>query len=159
MSTDYSAKINTAEPRVVWTHVLQLMYTIIAMIPIVYYLREIVLLPETSRYVLIALPVSIALILFFIQIQMNNYFWDNELIFKRRDIFVVALKSNLLIVGLFYFLFLLMFGYWFTGTEVYDNLGLNDVTFKVLFEAMVSILLVISTAVIMRSIQKNRLEL
>ena len=150
-------EINT--PRTIWVLTLQLLYSIIAMLPIYYYLREVVQFNNESQYVLLLLPVTIALLLFFIQIKLNSYYWFSEKFFNKRDIFTSSMKSAIFVFVWFYFLYLLVFGYWFTGTTEYDALGLGNKVGKAVTESLVSVSIVGFIVLIMDRVRTARMEM
>ncbi len=160
MSHSYAGdQLEINAPRTIWVLTLQLLYSIIAMLPIYYYLREVVQFNDESQYVLLLLPVTIAFLLFFIQVKFNSYFWFNEKIFNKRDIFTSAMKSALLVVVLFYFFYLIIFGYWFTGTEEYSGLGLTNKVGKAVTESLVSVSIVGFIVLVMDRIRTARMEM
>ena len=159
MSTSNVDQLQMNAPRTIWVSIMQLLYTIVAMLPIYYYLREIIQLDDQSQYVLLLLPVVVASLLYFVEIKMNNYFWYNEKFFNQRDIFTSALKSTTLVLGMFYFFYLLVFGYWFSGTPEYENLGLSDKTGRTLTEALVSVAIVASLVIVVDRIRVARTEI
>lgn len=158
MSTEYSTStLDLNHPRSIWTNVVQLFYTLIAMIPIFYYLREIAQLGNDGLYVLLFAPISIGLLLYILQILMNEYYWVQEKIHKKRDIFMIALRSTAFILFYFYFFYLFVFGYWFSSSDVYTEVvKLNNPIGKVITEAAISMGLVLFIVLLRRGIQNQK---
>ncbi len=154
----YSAKLDYLNPRTIWTISLQLFYTIIAMLPVYYYLREIIELVADAKWVLIFLPIGIAIILFGMQLRLNNYYWKNEKIFKNRDILVTALKSSILVLVFFYFIFLYIFGYWLSSIEFYEGIKFQSELGKLMAETIISLVMIYVMIIMMISIQESRFE-
>ncbi len=158
MSIEYSTDtMNLNHPRNIWTISIQLIYTQLAMIPLFYYLREVVQLEVDSLYVMLFLPVSVGLLLFIMQLLLNEYYWYSEKIYKKRDIVIVASKSATYVIGVFYILYLLMFGYWFSESEVYaDITRIENNVGKTVAEAGVSIIIILFLVMLRREIQNQK---
>ncbi|MCY3413905.1 MAG: hypothetical protein INQ03_19845 [Candidatus Heimdallarchaeota archaeon] len=158
MSTEYSNTILVFNhPRSIFTTGFQLFYSLVAMIPVYLYVREIIKLEVDALYVLLFLPLAVGFLLFTLMIQMNQFYWREEREYKRRDIFMLGLKSTSFIIFYFYFFFLLVFGYWFSDSEVYfDMLHLENPIGKLVTEASISVALVMLIVQLRRGIQKQK---
>ncbi|MCH8907265.1 MAG: hypothetical protein IH840_09265, partial [Candidatus Heimdallarchaeota archaeon] len=110
MSEVKVGKLDYSHPRTIWTLGIQLMYTIIAMIPLYYYMIEILTIRSEARDFVIYSPIFVAIILFFLQLKLNSYFWTSEKTFVKRDITITSSKSAFTIVLEFYLIFLFIFG-------------------------------------------------
>jgi len=155
MSTATAYPIKYSEPRTIWTLSLQLFYTILAMIPFYYYLRNLVTIPAEGRYLLQFLPITIGILLFFIQVQLNSYYWREEKIFKQRDIFVSGLKSSILTLAMFYFIFFLIFGYMIGNSDAYESVLLSDVITRTMIQLLITLGTIVLTAILLQSIQDS----
>ena len=158
MSTEYSTStLDLNHPRSIWTNVLQLFYTLLAMIPIFYYIREVVQLGNDGLYILLFAPISIGLLLYILQILMNEFYWFQEKIHKKRDILMIALRSTSFILFIFYFFYLFVFGYWFSNSEAYlEVVNIKNPIGKVVTEAGVSLILVLFIVLLRRGIQRQK---
>ena len=158
MSTEYSTStLDLNHPRSIWTNVIQLFYTLLAMIPIFYYMREVVQLGNDGLYILLFAPISIGLLLYILQILMNEYYWIQEKVHKKRDIFLIAVRSSSFVLFNFYFIYLLIFGYWFSSSDVYlDTVNLTNPIGKVITEAGISVALILFIVLLRRGIQKQK---
>lgn len=160
MSTDFSpTELQLTHPRTIITSGLQLFYTIIAMIPFYYYLREIIQLNADAQYVLTFLPIATAIILFLFEIRLNEYYFFNEKVYKKRDIFDAAIKSTFVMITSFYVLFFFIFAYFLSNfVKEYQTLGLQNVLGKILFELSITIVILYLLVILMLDIQKERIK-
>ncbi len=156
MSHKYvKSNIDFNQPRSVWALLIQLFYTLVAMTPMYYYLRELVKFNDDAKYVLMFLPIVTGILLYFVELKMNLYYWNKERIFKKRDIFTVTIKSFLFVIIWFYILYFFMFGYWFSTSEPYKALGMNNQTTKSLTESLVSIGIIAGIVIVMDKIREG----
>ncbi|MHA2250866.1 MAG: hypothetical protein ACXAD7_10910 [Candidatus Kariarchaeaceae archaeon] len=158
MSEVSYSKIDYVHPRTIWTICLQFFFTVIAMIPVYYYLREIVKLIADARLLLVFLPLGIAILLFLIQLRLGTYFWKSEKVFKKRDVLVIASKSTLLTIVLFYILFLFIFGYWLSGVDFYQGLDYQSDVGRLMAETTISLGIIYGIMVMMINVQESRFE-
>lgn len=152
------SSIKWTAPRSVWTLAAQLFYSLLAMLPMYYYLKNILGLVQTDNELLLyIIPIVTGILLFFAMILINEYFWVREKILLKRDITTAAVKSSFLIMVLFYFSYLFFLGYFINGQNP-DYLGpLGEVLLeKVMFELTIGLGITIGTAVAMLSIQRYR---
>lgn len=158
MSEISYSKMDYIHPRTIWTLTMQFFYTIIAMMPVYYYLREIIELIVDAKWLLVFLPIGIAILLFGMELRLNVYFWKAEKIFKNRDILVVVIKSSLLVITMFYFLFLFIFGYWLSDIDVYQGIKYQSDIGRLMAEAAISLLVIYGVIIMMMSIQESRFD-
>ncbi|MHA2091391.1 MAG: hypothetical protein ACW98K_11070 [Candidatus Kariarchaeaceae archaeon] len=157
--SEYSySNLEYLHPRTIWSLSFQFLYTVLAMIPVYFYFREIIEFTEDAKWLLIFLPVGIGILLFLLQLRLNSYFWKSEKVFRNRDIFVVALKSILLIIISFYFTFLLMFGYWLSGADFYESIKYQSVIGRLMAEVIISLMIVYGLVTMMINVQDSRFE-
>ena len=157
MSSYSSFPIDYGQPRTIWSISLQLFYTLIAMIPLYYYMRNVVEIPPEGSYVLQLLPIVVAILLFFVQLRLNQFYWINEKTYKNRDIFVMSIKSVVLTLGLFYSLFFLLWSYWIGRTDIHENSGFENPLEIVVINIAVSLVILLMTLVFMVAVQEDRL--
>ena len=155
MSTVGSYSINFSEPRTIWTIVLQLFYTLLAMLPFYYYLRNLIDVPTEGRYLLQFLPIATGLLIFFIQFEMNDYYWHQEKTFTERDIFKMSLKSIILTISMFYIIFFLIFAYWVGNGGGYEGGILENVVTRTMVQLGITLGLILLTLVMMKTVQSD----
>ncbi|MCE7733357.1 MAG: hypothetical protein GPJ54_00670 [Candidatus Heimdallarchaeota archaeon] len=158
MSELASAKLDYREPREVWILGLEFFYTLLAMIPIYYYLVEVLEIRSEAEDLVLFLPIGIAILLYFMELRLNSYFWFTEKIYKRRDLFTSALKSVILVVTTFYFLFLYFFGYWLANIDTYQSVEYRNELTKLMTEVSISLFLIYLILIMMLNIQNQRFE-
>ena len=156
MSTVTGFPLQYNEPRTIWTISLQLLYTILAMVPFYYYLTNLVQVPEEGAVLLQYLPVITGVLLFFIEIRLNDYYWNKEKIYKHRDIFVCGMKSVILIISMFYTIFFFVFG-WLVGTNGgYDSqVFLQDVITRTMIQLIITFATIIVVMLMMETAQSD----
>lgn len=158
MSLEYSTTdIDFNHPRNIWTIIIQLVYTLVAMIPIFYYMKEIVQFEQDAVNVMLLLPIATGIILFILQLLLNEFYWYEERLYKNRDIVIVACKSSSYVLGFFYFFYLFLFGYWFSNSDVYKELfRLNNQVGKAMTETAISIIFILFLVMLRRGIQNQK---
>lgn len=157
MSTSQMERLNWSAPRTIWTSAVQLLMTVIAQIPFYFYLREIaILIQEDYEQVVLVVPISTALLLFFLQILMDEYYWNREIIYRNRDITIASAKSFLFVVGLYYFFFFFIMEYWLSSTEFYKESGPKEPVQKMMFDLGISFAIILFMVIFLREIQKRR---
>ncbi|MHA2031202.1 MAG: hypothetical protein ACXAC2_20695 [Candidatus Kariarchaeaceae archaeon] len=158
MSELATAKLDYREPRAVWILGLELFYTLIAMIPIYFYIIEILQVRANAENLVMFLPIGIALLLFFLELRLNSYFWFTEKVYKRRDLFTSSLKSVILIISSFYIIFLYVFGYWLSDSSTYQGIGYQNELSQLMAEVIISLLTIYFGVIMMLNIQNQRFE-
>ncbi len=158
MSELASAKLDYREPREVWILGLEFFYTLLAMIPIYYYFVEVLEIRSEAEDLVLFLPIGIAILLFFMELRLNSYFWFTEKVYKRRDLFTSALKSVMLVLTSFYLIFLYFFGYWLADTETYQRIEYQNELTKLMAEVSISLILIYLALIMMLNIQNQRFE-
>jgi len=148
--------IDFNQPRIIWVNLFQLLYTLLAMIPVTYYLREIVLIEEEGQFLLIGLPISIGVLLYFVQLRLNEYFWINEQYYKKRDILISSCKSAFLVIFVYYFVYFFLLGYWISTTEQYEALNLENQIGRILFDNAISLAVIVGITLLMVAVQKEK---
>lgn len=155
MSTATGYPIEYSEPRTIWTLTLQLTFTLLAMLPFYYYLRNIAEIPADGRYLLQFLPIAVGILLFFLQQYLNTYYWRKEKIYKRRDMFVVGLQSYILSIWMFYTIYLLLFGYFIGQTDAYDTPLFSDIITRTMIQLLISLGTIALFVLAMRTAQED----
>jgi uncharacterized membrane protein len=158
MSELASAKLEYREPRAVWILGLEFFYTLIAMIPVYYYIIEILEVRSEAEDLVLFLPIGIAVLLYFMELRLNAYFWFTEKVYKRRDLFTSSLKSVILVVSAFYFMFLYFFGYWLADTDTYQRVEYRNEIKQLMTEVVVSLVVIYLILIMMLNIQNQRFE-
>ncbi|MDH5401531.1 MAG: hypothetical protein OEZ01_09320 [Candidatus Heimdallarchaeota archaeon] len=157
MSDGY-ATINFYNPRTVWVLSFQLIYTICAMIPFFYYMREVLELPEEARYVVVLLPLTCALVIYMLQLMLNKYYWDQEKIYKKRDILQVASKSAFYTYFIFYFMEFLVFGFWLNQFDAYIEFRIEKDLARMVVETIISMLIVVFYVTFLLNLREVKFE-
>ena len=158
MSETSLTSIDYTIPRTVWVLGIQLFYSFIAMIPVYYYMRELLAIRATASRVVIFLPVLTAILLFFLELRLNDYFWISEKTYKKRDSFNSSIKSFLVIIFFYYFVFLFIFGYFLSGSGTYNSFHYNNEVSKVIAEDIASIIIIYLIVILMLNIQNQRFQ-
>ncbi len=158
MSELTSTRLDYREPRTIWVLGFEFFYTILAMIPIYYYLNEILEIRAEAEQLILFLPIGVAILLYFMELKLNTYFWFTEKIYKKRDLLTSAIKSATLIVSSFYLIFLLIFGYWLNGTETYEEIEYQNELSKLMTELGITLVSIYFILTLMINIQNQRFE-
>ncbi len=157
MSTAQMERLNWSAPRSIWTAAVQLLLTVVAQIPFYFYLREILqLIEEDYEQVVLVVPISTALLLFFIQLLMDEYYWNREIIYRNRDITIASAKSFLFVMGLYYFFFFFVMEYWLSSTEFYQTSGPKEPIQKMMLDLGIVFAVILFLTIFLREIQKRR---
>ena len=158
MSELTSTKLDYREPRTIWVLGFEFFYTIIAMIPIYYYFNEILEIRAEAEDLILILPIGVAILLFIMELRLNTYFWFSEKIYKKRDLLTSAIKSASLIVISFYFIFILIFGYWLGGVDTYDRIEYQNELSQLMTELAITLVSIYFILILMLNIQNQRFE-
>ena len=158
MSEQTSTRLDYREPRTIWVLGFEFFYTIIAMIPIYYYFNEILEIRAEAEDLIFILPVGVAILLFFLELKLNTYFWFSEKTYKKRDLLTASIKSVSLIIISFYFIFLFIFGYWLSGAETYERIEYQNEISQLITELGITLLSLYFILVLMINIQNQRFE-
>lgn len=158
MSETSLTSIDYTLPRTVWVLGIQLFYTFMAMIPVYYYMRELLSIRATASQVVIYLPVLTAMLLFFLELRLNDYFWVSEKIYKKRDSFNSSIKSFLVIIFSYYFVFLFIFGYFLSGSKTYKSFHFNNEVSQLIAEDIASVITIYLIVILMLNIQNQRFQ-
>ena len=155
MSTASSYPINYSEPRTIWTIVLQLFYNILAMMPLYYYLRNLIEIPNEGRYLLQFLPITTGILLFFIQFEITDYYWHQEKTFVKRDIFKMSLKSVILSLSMFYSIFFYILTYVVGNGGGYEEGILVDPITRTIVQLSLTLGTIVLTVIMMKTAQRD----
>ncbi len=157
MSTVRSSnRLEWTAPRSIWTAAVQLLYSLIAQLPFYYYLREIVeLIEKDYQWIVITVPISTGILLFFMQVLLDEFYWNQEKVYRNRDITVAAAKSALLVYALFYFLFFYLMEYVLSSTDFYKENGPNEPVQKMMFDLGVSLAIILFLTLFLKEMQKR----
>ncbi|MHA2501853.1 MAG: hypothetical protein ACXAE3_03200 [Candidatus Kariarchaeaceae archaeon] len=155
MSTASGYPINYTEPRTIWTIALQLLYTLLAMIPFYYYMKNLIDIPSEGRYLLQYLPVVVGILIFFIQFEMNDYYWNQEKTFTNRDIFTMSLKSTILTLSMFYTIFFFIFTYWIGNNGAYTKGIIEDPINRTMIQLGFTLGVILLTLILMKTAQRD----
>ena len=150
-ATKFPIKFNN--PKTIWTLSLLLLYTILSMIPFYYYLTNLVNIDNDGIYFLQYLPIFTGLLLYFIQFLFLTYFWNEEKVYKKRDILNVSLKSYILVFSMFYSIYFLIFGYWIGNTNAYESALLSDTINRNMIQLLITLGTILTTYLLMQNIQ------
>ncbi|OLS27788.1 MAG: hypothetical protein HeimC2_09820 [Candidatus Heimdallarchaeota archaeon LC_2] len=159
MSELSSTRLDYREPRTIWVLGFEFFYTIIAMIPLYYYFNEILEIRAEAENLILILPISVAILLFFLELRLNTYFWFSEKTYKKRDLLTSAIKSVSFIIISFYLIFLLVFGYWLGGAETYSNrVEYQNEISQLITELGITLISIYFILILMLNIQNQRFE-
>lgn len=158
MSSYSGYPIDYNSPRTIWTMSFQLLYTVLAMIPFYFYQLNILVIPSEGITVLVVLPIGVAILLFFMQIRLNHFYWVSEKTFKKRDVFHVGLKSLILTLSMFYTIFFLIFGNWVGSSDAHAQFGFTDPIEKLAIDATLTLIIILLTVIMIVSIQQDRIN-
>lgn len=153
MSNVTKFPIQFNNPKTIWTLSLLLLYTILSMIPFYYYLTNLVNIDNDGIYFLQYLPIFTGLLLYFIQFLFLTYFWNEEKVYKKRDILNVSLKSYILVFSMFYSIYFLIFGYWIGNTNAYESALLSDTINRNMVQLLITLGTILTTYLLMQNIQ------
>jgi hypothetical protein len=153
MSNATKFPIQFNNPKTIWTLSLSLLYTILSMIPFYYYLTNLVNIDNDGIYFLQYLPIFTGLLLYFIQFLFLTYFWNEEKVYKKRDILNVSLKSYILVFSMFYSIYFLIFGYWIGNTNAYESALLSDTINRNMIQLLITLGTILTTYLLMQNIQ------
>ena len=153
MSNATKFPIQFNNPKTIWTLSLLLLYTILSMIPFYYYLTNLVSIDNDGIYFLQYLPIFTGLLLYFIQFLFLTYFWNEEKVYKKRDILNVSLKSYILVFSMFYSIYFLIFGYWIGNTNAYESTLLSDTINRNMVQLLITLGTILTTYLLMQNIQ------
>ncbi|MGB1981278.1 MAG: hypothetical protein ACPHQO_02270 [Candidatus Kariarchaeum pelagius] len=153
MSNATKFPIQFNNPKTIWTLSLLLLYTILSMIPFYYYLTNLVNIDNDGIYFLQYLPIFAGLLLYFIQFLFLTYFWNEEKVYKKRDILNVSLKSYILVFSMFYSIYFLIFGYWIGNTNAYESALLSDTINRNMIQLLITLGTILTTYLLMQNIQ------
>lgn len=153
MSNVTKFPIQFNNPKTIWTLSLLLLYTILSMIPFYYYLTNLVNIDNDGIYFLQYLPIFTGLLLYFIQFLFLTYFWNEEKVYKKRDILNVSLKSYILVFSMFYSIYFLIFGYWIGNTNAYESALLSDTINRNMIQLLITLGTILTTYLLMQNIQ------
>ena len=153
MSNATKFPIQFNNPKTIWTLSLLLLYTILSMIPFYYYLTNLVNIDNDGIYFLQYLPIFTGLLLYFIQFLFLSYFWNEEKVYKKRDILNVSLKSYILVFSMFYSIYFLIFGYWIGNTNAYESALLSDTINRNMVQLLITLGTILTTYLLMQNIQ------
>lgn len=153
MSNATKFPIQFNNPKTIWTLSLLLLYTILSMIPFYYYLTNLVNIDNDGIYFLQYLPIFAGLLLYFIQFLFLTYFWNEEKVYKKRDILNVSLKSYILVFSMFYSIYFLIFGYWIGNTNAYESALLSDTINRNMVQLLITLGTILTTYLLMQNIQ------
>lgn len=153
MSNATKFPIQFNNPKTIWTLSLLLLYTILSMISFYYYLTNLVNIDNDGIYFLQYLPIFTGLLLYFIQFLFLTYFWNEEKVYKKRDILNVSLKSYILVFSMFYSIYFLIFGYWIGNTNAYESALLSDTINRNMLQLLITLGTILTTYLLMQNIQ------
>ena len=98
-----------------------------------------------SGLVLRVAPFVAGVLLFFIQLNMNDFYWYHEINKRKRDVVKIGTKSFFVVMVQFYFYNLVLFGFWLSDNVKFNEaVVLNHPIKRMMFELGVSLLLVLS---------------
>ena len=155
------AEIQWSAPRSVWVMLIQFAYSLIAMIPLYYYMRIFEDLKKED-YVTMTffIPIATAVILFMMMILMDDVYWYKEKRYNNRDFFKSAMKSSAFVMVVFFVIFYLIIGFWMNSSfPDYAGYYKNNPLHKFMIDYSSTMIIVIGWSVFRYFISKHQVTI
>ncbi len=160
-SASNQAEIQWNTPRSLWVLLFQFFYSLLAMVPMYYYMRDIEdLVNETYVPMTFVVPILSSLILFMMMVLLDDVYWYQEKKYSARDFFKAGMKSTIWVTLVFYVIFYVIMGYWLnTNFPDYAGYYKSDFVHKFFIDYGVSMSVVILWTVFRYYFSKNRVTI